>query len=161
MNGGSVSDDQKEQDDVLELRASGKAMEARILSFATMPWDTSQRMQGFVDEIETFIRQTSAFQARAFFWQAKGRSRYTTELRDLTNYLATKLAEYQEYLRRKLVFAGAMALRVEPPTVRVGVDRQERIRRSMTGLCVECGTMMLPNFPVQICPICHAYPCLS
>jgi len=160
MGGGSVSEDQKEQDDFLELRANGKAMEARILSFAAMPWDTPQRMQGFVSEIETFIRQTTAFQAKAFFWQAKGRSRYATELRDLTNYLTSKLAEYQEYLRRKLVFVGAMSQRVDPPAFPSGVDRQERIRRGMTGLCVACGNM-LPNFPVQICPIYRAYPYLS
>jgi hypothetical protein len=158
MTGGQ-SDDQQEREDFLMLQGTGKAMERRINSFAQMPWDTPARMQGFVNEIEEFIRQAAAFEAKAYVWSAKGRPLYATELQNLTAYLQKMLGDYREYWRRKRVFFDTMATSVLPGPQYQVPDQGERIRRSMINQCVCCG-YDLPRFRIQLCPNCHGFPYL-
>jgi hypothetical protein len=157
--GGAASDDQQEREDFLMLQGTGKAMERRIESFAQMPWDTPERLQGFVHEIEEFIRQAATFEAKAYVWRAKDRPLYSTELQTLTAYLQKMLGEYQEYLRRKEVFVGAMATSVVKGPQYQGPDQGQRMRWFMNNRCVCCGSE-LPNFRVQICPnpLCRGWP---
>lgn len=152
-------DDVAERQDIMTLQAEMAALRSRVAAIGATSWDTAAQMKSYVDEMDGLLRHyNDSYGMKAFLWTAKGRPAFRELLNDLEARARFNRESYDLSRRVRPGAATPVSTGYFPPPP-APVDASERIRRSFTNQCVECGGP-LPQWRVALCPFCGRYPYL-
>jgi hypothetical protein len=159
MSNTAGGDDQAEREDIQTLQAERSALQSRVAAIGATPWNSVSQMKSYIDELEGLIRHyNDAYGMKAFLWAARGRPTCRNLLNDLVASANANRDSYTLSYNARIAAAGTTSFPPPPPPPG-WPDEGERIRRSMLNLCLPNGHQ-LPNYRVNVCPVCGLYPYL-